>query len=184
MKALIFISLFISSLFSHYNVPSSVKRFIPNGYEVLNFTKGNLNRDGIDDAILILKVINEDNSMGDSPKRSLYILIGNGNGGYKLATKNSKCVLGVKDGGMIGDPFSAVAIKNGYFSIEHYGGSSWRWIKITTFRYDSDRDNWFLHREGDESYHSSNPRKIKRKMRTKRDFGIVPFTRYNIFRNF
>ena len=184
MKALIFISLFISSLFSHYNVPSSVKRFIPNGYEVLNFTKGNLNRDGIDDAILILKTTTENNNMENSPKRPLYILTGNGDGTYRLRAKNSNTILGIRDGGILGDPFSAVAIKNGYFSIEYYGGSSWRWVKVVTFRYDNDRDNWFLHREGDESYHASNPSKIKRKTRTKKDFGTVPFTRYNIFRNF
>ena len=183
MKALIFITLFTSFLFS--SIPSRVERFIPKGYEVLNFTKGNLNRDGIDDAILILKVINENESSTDnSPKRPLYILIGNANGGYKLATKNSNCVLGIRDGGMMGDPFSGVAIKNGYFSIEYYGGSSWRWVKVITFRYDSDRDNWFLHREGDESYHSSNPKKVKRKMRTKKDFGVVPFSRYDIFKVF
>ena len=184
MKLFIYLTLLTSFIYSNNTIPSSVKQFIPNGYGVLNFTKGNLNRDGIDDAILILKKLNEENFSEESPKRPLYILTGKKDGSYKLEAKNKNCVLGIKDGGILGDPFSAVAIKNGYFSLEFYGGSSWRWVKIVTFRYRNDRNNWFLHREGDESYHASEPSKIKREMKTTKNFGIILFSKYNIFKNF
>lgn len=62
----------------------------------------------------------------DPVKRPLYILTGQSDQSYKLAAKNDNVVYCVNCGGIMGDPFSGIAIKNGYFSVEHYGGSAWR----------------------------------------------------------
>ncbi len=151
---------------------------IPKNYTVLNFTKGDLNLDKFQDAILILKHKDEDKK---DYKRPLYILLGDSRGKFKVAKENNNSVLGYSDGGIYGDPFSGVTIKNGYFSIEHYGGSNWRWTRIVTFKYDKKKKDWFLYKDGGDSYHTSNPNKITTDIATKKDFGVVPFNKYNIF---
>lgn len=166
------------------NVPKEVTTFIPTGYSILNFTKGDLNRDKWDDAILILKKKDEQRlaDINDSlTHRPLYILIGNRDGTYQKVAENNNSVLGVNDGGMMGDPFQGVTIKNGYFSVEHYGGSSWRWTHIVTFKYNTKKKSWFLHKDGGDSFHSSNPNKMESKVSTVKDFGVVKFEDYTIF---
>lgn len=177
-KLLSLIILFSTILFSADELPKSVLNIIPKGYTVLNFTKGDLNRDKYDDAILILKHDGEDK---DELKRPLYILIGNKNGEFKKIAENNNSVLGYFDGGVFGDPFDGVTIKKGYFSIEHYGGSNWRWSKIVTFKYDKNKKDWFLYKDGGDTYHTSNPNKIKTEIQTVKDFGVVAFEKYNIF---
>lgn len=164
-------------------LPANVSSFIPEGYSVLNFTQGNLNRDKIDDAILILKRSDEnrDNYTEESPKRPLCIFVGQEDGNYTKVAENNNSVLGIFDGGVFGDPFSGVTIKNGYFSVEHYGGSSWRWTRIVTFKYNPEKQRWFLHKDGGDSFHSADPEKVETEVATVKDFGIVPFEKYNIF---
>jgi len=179
MKKLL--SLIISAsifLFATDELPKSVLKLIPKGYSVLNFTGGDLNLDKYDDAILILKQNGEEK---DELQRPLYILIGNSQGGFQKVAENNNSVLGYFDGGVFGDPFDSVTIKKGYFSIEHYGGSNWRWSRIVTFKYNKKKKNWFLYKDGGESYHTSNPTKIKTEIQTVKDFGVVPFEKYNIF---
>ena len=173
-------SMVLSTLFllSTDKLPQSVSKVIPKGYSVLKFKKGNLNRDKIADAILILKHDKEEEK--EDTKRLLYILVGTKNGDFKVVKKSSSAVLGVQDGGMMGDPFQDVAIKNGYFSVEHYGGSSWRWSRIVTFKYNKSKKNWFLHKDGGDSYHSSEPDKVTTKIKTVKDFGVLSFEKYDI----
>ena len=179
MKKLLTLVILCSTLLLSSNIPKSVLKIIPKDYKVLNFTKGDLNKDKFDDAILILKHNGEDK---DEFKRPLYILLGSKSGDYKVISKNSNAVLGYFDGGVFGDPFDGVTIKNGYFSIEHYGGSNWRWTRIVTFKYNKKKKNWFLYKDGGDSYHTSNPDKVSTEIQTVKDFGIVPFKKYNIFK--
>ncbi len=173
----IYLILLISTLLLAVDkLPKEIK--IPKDYSVLNFTKGDLNLDKFQDAILILKHKNEDKN---DYKRPLYILIGDSKGKLRVVAENNNSVLGYSDGGIYGDPFSGVTIKKGYFSIEHYGGSSWRWTRIVTFKYNKKKKNWFLYKDGGDSYHTSNPNKITTDIATKKDFGVVPFSKYNIF---
>ncbi|MCH9739219.1 MAG: hypothetical protein K0U38_00035 [Epsilonproteobacteria bacterium] len=185
MKKLIHLLLITSAfLWAGEKLPNDVKQIIPKGYTVLNFTKGNLNRDKIDDAILILKREDEnpENYSEASPKRPLYILVGKGDNRYTLVAENNNSVLGIFDGGVFGDPFEGVTIKNGYFSVEHYGGSSWRWTQIVTFKYNAKKKSWFLHKDGGDSFHSAKPDEVETKVLTVKDFGVVKFEDYNIFK--
>jgi hypothetical protein len=178
----LFILTFVSLtlLISNDKLPESVLKIIPKDYTVLNFTKGDLNRDKFDDAILILKHNNEEHN---EYKRPLYILLGDENGTYKVVAKNNSVVLGREDGGIYGDPFEGVTIKRGYFSIEHYGGSSWRWSRIITFKYNKNQKDWFLYKDGEKTYHISNPQKTTTEIQTVKDFGIVSFKNYNVFKD-
>ena len=161
-----------------------ISKFISDGYSVLDTVSGNLNLDKYNDLILILKKNDEEKTSDiiDNPeKRPLLILIGQDNGGYQLVAKSNSTVYCFDCGGMMGDPYQGVTIKNGYFSVEHYGGSAWRWSRIITYKFSKADNHWFLHRDGRESFHVSEPEKSESNMRTKKDFGKVKFEDFDIF---
>ncbi|WP_147322040.1 hypothetical protein [Mucilaginibacter conchicola] len=167
------------------DVPSELKRFIPRGYEALNVTKGNLNKDAYADAIMVLFKTGEEKTSDviDHPeKRPLLILTGNADGSYKLDARSDNAVYCVDCGGQMGDPFTGITIKNGYFSVEHYGGSGWRWTRIITFKYSPADKGWYLFKDGGESYHVSDPEKSKTTVKTVKSFGKVPFSKFDIYK--
>lgn len=168
------------------NLPNSLKEFIPSGYVALNAESGDLNLDSIPDAILVIKKPDEKDTSDvvDHPtKRPLLVLIGEGNNKYKLAARNDDVVLCVDCGGVFGDPFEGISIKNGVFSVEHYGGSAWRWTKIITFKYTAKDKNWILSRVGSDSYHASDPNKVKTTIKTAKNFGKVLFEKYDGYKD-
>ena len=160
---------------------------------------GNLNRDDQDDIVIILEEENRtltadltegaDGGAGaggapqdkyelNEKKRPVMLLTRNRNGELKFARRNDNIVLCTDCGGVMGDPYTGIAIKNGYFSIEHYGGSNWRWTRIMTFKYSEQTKEWYLHKDGGDSYHTSNPKKVEEKVLSKKDFGTIKFEDY------
>lgn len=166
-------------------VPAAIKKYIPAGFEALNVTKGDLNRDAYADIILVLKKKGEEKTsdVNDHPeKRPLLILLGQADKSFKLAAKSSNAVYCVDCGGMMGDPFTGISIKNGYFSVEHYGGSGHRWTRIVTFKYAPQEKNWFLFKDGGERFHVSAPEEVKEEVKTAKDFGKVAFQTFDIYK--
>jgi hypothetical protein len=152
------------------------------GYEILDYNVGDINGDKRSDLILILKWKDEKNTSDvvDHPEpRPLLLLINNGLE-LILTAHNKNVVYCIDCGGIWGDPYSGITVKGDYFSIEHYGGSNWRWSKIITFKYYSDEKKWYLHKVGGEFFHTSEPKKIKVEIKTKRDFGKIEFSKFNI----
>jgi hypothetical protein len=167
-------------------LPAEIKAFIPEGYVPMDVSSGDLNLDSFPDVVLIVKKPNESDTsdVNDNPeKRPLLVLIGEGNEKYKLASRNDNVVLCVNCGGAFGDPFEGVTIKRGYFSVEHYGGSNWRWTKIITFKYSKADNNWLLTRIGRDSFHTSDPNKSEKTMKTAKNFGKVLFEKYNGYKD-
>lgn len=158
---------------------TAVRPFVPVGYQVLATSSGDLDRDAYPDRLVVLDTLLADSLRQYSEaRRPLLVLSGQPNGGYRLAARNDKAVMCSGCGGMMGDPFQQLVIKNGYFSVEHYGGSNWRWTHIITFKYDPAARGWLLHRAGGDSFHTSDPEKVKTHVETTRDFGRVPFERF------
>ncbi|WP_315814430.1 hypothetical protein [Paraflavitalea speifideaquila] len=129
--------------------------FVPTGYQVMDTCSGDLNLDTYPDYLLVLNVPQEDivaTKRADSAgplKRSMLVLLGQQDSTYKLAVQSDKAIY-CSDcgGGGMGDPYSALVIKNGYFSIEHYGGGARRWTRTTTFKYSATDSTWYLHKDG------------------------------------
>ncbi|WP_153797587.1 hypothetical protein [Foetidibacter luteolus] len=162
-----------------HNLPPAIGMHIPAGYLALDTTYGNLNMDSIPDLILVVKSPAEDTAgFNREENRPLLILLGNADKSYKLAYRNDKVVFCITCGGLMGDPFEGVSIKNGYFTVEHYGGSAWRWTDYITFKFNREDKRFYLHRRDVLSYHTSNPEKIEKTVTTKKDFGVVDFEKY------
>ncbi|TLM90050.1 hypothetical protein [Hymenobacter jeollabukensis] len=163
--------------------------FVPRGYRVLYTRAGDLNRDAWPDRVVVLDtaaVITDSTDYEEQDRiqrinRPLLLLLGQPGGrGYTLAARNDHVVFCADcSGAMGGDPFQQVVIRRGYFSVEHYGGSAWRWVSIVTFRYNPADRHWYLHRSGRYGFHAANPDStIENEPRTTRDFGRVRFEAY------
>ena len=165
-------------------LPVAIRRALPTGYQVLAAERGDLNRDALPDWAVVLNRPDEQKTSDviDHPtKRPLLLFVGGANGTYTLAARADNIVYCVDCGGMMGDPFQGVTIKNGYFTVEYYGGSSWHWTRFVTFRYDSGTRTWLLHRDGGESFHASDSEHGKTTRRTSKNFGRMPLARFDIY---
>jgi tetratricopeptide (TPR) repeat protein len=140
--------------------------------ELYETARGDLNRDDIEDKMEVTELKNAG--------RVLTLFLGTKQGGFKKVATNSKVILGEFEGGGRGDPFVSMVIKNGYFSVEHYGGGAHRWKTITTFKYSKKKKNWFLHKLSFGNYvDKENLDEIKWKIETVKDFGDVLFEDYD-----
>jgi hypothetical protein len=167
------------------SVPANLKSFVLKGYDVLNITKGDLNRDAYPDAIMVQGKKDEKNTsdvIAHPEKRPLLLLLGQANKTYKLGARNDNAVYCIDCGGQMGDPFTNITIKNGYFSVEHYGGSGWRWTRIITFKYSTPEKSWFLHKDGGERFHATSGEEVKTSVKTVKNFGKVLFQKFDVYK--
>jgi hypothetical protein len=173
------------------SVPDSVqllKPFVPAGYCVQYTVAGDLNRDAWPDRVVVLDtaaVLADATPEAVSDRimwfhRPLLLLLGEpGVARYRLAARNDT-VVDSRGAGPTGseDTFQRVAIKKGYFSVEGAGGSSLRWYKVTTFRYDPADQHWYLHRIGQDNTHIDGDDDVEHEVSTPRNFGRVRFEQY------
>ncbi len=175
------------------NVDKNLLSFIPKGYEAITLKKGDLNLDKFEDCILVLRKSTEEmtsNYNDHKPdKRPLLLLLGQENGNFKLAFTNNDAVYCIDCGGVFGDPFTGIAIKNGYFSIEHGISGGHHWEEIMTFKFNKIKNNWFLYKDHYINYKlnpSSDPKAEALiadvdNLKTVKDFGVVSFQNFNIY---
>ena len=150
----------------------AIAEFTPATWNMMNTMTGDLNRDAYTDLLMIVR----DDS--DTTRR-LLVLIGDADGNFTRAAENANVVMCKECGGVWGDPYDGLAIKNGYFSVEHYGGSSWRWTKIITFKYNEAQKTWLLHRDAGVSFHTSDPEgKEEEIVEHQEEYGKLKFADY------
>ena len=127
------------------------RSFIPNDYDTLDdgVARGDLNKDGIEDIVIVVgpKWEQDENwsekaSDSNVAPRLLIILFGT-DSGYVQIAKNDKAILCKDCGGIFGDPFAGIEINKNVLSINHYGGSNWRWGYTHKFRF-QDKDFFLI----------------------------------------
>jgi hypothetical protein len=176
-------------------LPQSLKTFIPAGYSAIHLSSGDANLDGLTDKILVLRKNTEEitsNYGEDKPdKRPLLLLLGQADETYRLAIRNDNAAYCIDCGGAFGDPFTGTTIKNGFFSIEHGIAGGLHWEHVITFKYDKTKNKWFLYKDHFISYKlndSDNPDaealvKETDQLKTVKDFGMVSFDTFNIYKD-
>ena len=151
--------------------------------------KGDINNDKIEDFILILQSKEEDmeiTGMPDTYSRKLVLLeTVKEYPKFEIRASNEFLIGCSTCGGAgVGDPFQDITIKNNYFSIEELYGACDKTFKVITFKYDTNKKDWFLHKIGQDDYSCRNEDnedgeiKIHHKEETKKDFGIIRFKDY------
>jgi hypothetical protein len=127
---LLLISLFSIAVASAQ--PGSKESFIPDNWTLIQETYGDLNKDSVNDAALIIEYAG-DALEGERP-RSLLILLKEKTGQlYTNACMAEHAILDGQSGGAMGDPFESMAIKNNVLILKFSGGSREQWS--TTHRY-------------------------------------------------
>ena len=156
------------------DVPSEVEPFVEQGTTVLAIERADLNRDHREDVVLVLEP--------NDPElpRTLLLLVRDAKGALQLAKRSAKAVFCRNCGGVMGDPFQGVHVEKGRFTIEHYGGSSWRWSANYTFAWSRRDRSWQLVRVESSSFHASEPDKIETTIEIPpKDFGLIDVTDFD-----
>lgn len=136
---IVIIFLFYNSLCNAQN--ESPSEFIPNGYVIFDEYSGDLNKDGLEDCILIIKNTKQENIIEnrfgdnvDRNRRGIIVLFKNENG-YELILKNLDCFSSEnEDGGVYFPPELWIKIKNENLKIYYGHGRYGYWEYI--FKYE------------------------------------------------
>jgi hypothetical protein len=165
--------------------PEALLTFIPKNYMLKDTVRGDLNLDGIKDLIIVLNKVGEEETsdvIENPEKRLMLILLGQKNNTYQKARQSENAIYCFDCGGMLGDPFQTIKVKDGEFAIEHFGGSSWRWARTSTFKYIKDSEDWYLIEDALVNSHSAEPENIEAAIKTAKDFGEVKFEDFDIYK--
>ncbi|WP_336960320.1 hypothetical protein [Chryseobacterium contaminans] len=114
--------------------------FVPKGYRIFEKSFGDLNKDGLEDCMLVIKKIDAANIVNheyrgklDMNRRGIIVLLKNQNG-YQLAAENNNCFSSEnEDGGAYFSPELIVEAEKGNLIIHYAHGKYGYWRYI--FRY-------------------------------------------------
>ena len=151
------------------SLPAAVQPFVERGSCAIALERGDLDRDGRSDYILVLE--RPSSNPDDGRLRSLLVLTASG----RLSARADGVVLCSRCGGVWGDPLEGVDVRPGQFTVNHYAGSAWRWRLDFTFAYSRRDRAWQLVRINEVGYHTSDPEgTMKRRIsRPPRYFGKI-----------
>lgn len=106
---------------------------VPENYSIIDTTSGDLDKDGIRELVVAYNTKKEDTSFESIPRElTIYKLQ---NKQWAVWKRSQTALYGSRDGGMMGDPFGEIEIKNGILLINQNGGSSWKWGFTDKYRY-------------------------------------------------
>jgi hypothetical protein len=155
-----------------------IRSFIPPDYDLLDSASGDLNGDGFTDYVLILRSKTE-NSKNSAGVRPLLLLLGTEKNNFELTARNDSVVLCRSCGGIYDDPYQKVTVHDGYLSVQHLIGSTWKWTRVISFRYDSSIKDFVLDKDEGVSYHVANPNRKTGIINNKDDFGKLKFSEFS-----
>lgn len=105
---------------------------IPDNYSIVESVIGDLNKDDIDELVVVYNIGTENDIEGVSRELIIYKAE---NEKWTVWKKSRQAILASNSGGVWGDPFEEITIRNGILHITHYGGSRWRWGYIDKYRF-------------------------------------------------
>lgn len=161
-------------------LPAAVRPFVAARTCAIALERGDLDRDGRADYLLVLERLDPAPNPDEGRLRSLRVLVAGEGGRLTEAARNDRVVACTKCGGIWGDPFDGITVGPGRFSVNHYGGSAWRWRADYTFAYSRRDRAWQLVRVSTLSYHNSNPDSMDKRVYTPpRHFGKIDLREFD-----
>jgi hypothetical protein len=112
----------------------TIEAFVPAGWKLISRGTGDLNGDALDDIVGVIECTKPMSSPDEAPPRILFIAFRRGSS-YELSIQSDSAIMKADEGGVFGDPFSALKVENGTLLISFYGGSAWRWSCEYRFKY-------------------------------------------------
>jgi hypothetical protein len=147
------------------DIPRELKKFIEPQTALISLDAVDLNGDRLSDYVLVLekqKKRPQDDDIEEG-QRPLLLVVRENDGSLKLAKRNDKIVFCSKCGGVFGDPFESIGVGPQTFSVNHYGGSAWRWSSSFKFNYSRRDKTWQLVKVEEVSFHATDPRNTMNK---------------------
>lgn len=134
------ITTFTTTVFGQVKQKQNPSDFLPKGYVIFEKINGDLNKDGVEDCVLIIKgtdtskiITDEYRGKLDRNRRGIIVLFDK-NDHYELAVKNYNCFSSEnEDGGVYFPPELSIEIKKGNLLV-HYGHGRYGYWQYT-FRY-------------------------------------------------
>lgn len=152
--------------------PEELVPLIPARSTLFFHDYADLNGDGREDALLVVE--SATGKEDDDGQRTLLIAVRQSDGKLKIVKRNEKVVYCRTCGGTMGDPLTEISVKARTITVEHYGGSGWRWGNSFKFAYSRRDDTWQLVRVEEYSFHFSQPDNVKsHSYKPPRDFGKI-----------
>jgi hypothetical protein len=170
--------------------PAEIARFVPAGFQALDFVAADLDADGRQDAVLILRRTDEDDVANGEARRPLLLLLRQPDGRLAQARRTERLVYCRACGGMLGDPYQSLTAARGRFNVSFAGGTaSSHWAVEYTFAYDAAAKDWLLEAEknagddlSDEPTNSDgegDERSSWTKALNRRQLGDIPLERFD-----
>jgi hypothetical protein len=160
-------------------VPAELAPLMPAQASLFELQATDLNGDGRPDMVFIVEWLPKAGEE-DEGARTLFIALRQVDGTLKIAKRNDKVVYCRQCGGIWGDPYGSLIASNGRFSVNHFGGSNWRWSNSFEFAYSRRDATWQLVSVEEASFHTSRPEKAKlRRYKPPRDFGKIDITDFD-----
>lgn len=136
MRIYILVLLSLSSLGLHAQKPDAkaiLKRNLPDDWVVLAEQYGDLNKDSLNDAAIVIEEMNGSDDLGK--KRRLFVYFNMKNGDWIMISSSDKIIGKSEEGGLLGDPFDGITISKGILSVSSFAGSADKSNKTCRFRY-------------------------------------------------
>lgn len=119
-------------LFLFCNHLSAQEISIPKNYQILDSISGDLSFDSIKELVVVYNTAPDTSDNG--VEREL-IIYKKSNLGWEIWKRSMQALYHSKGGGMMGDPYAGIEIKNNTLRISHYGGSGAKWSNTDTYRF-------------------------------------------------
>ena len=159
------------SVSDSYDYPAELHVFVGTNAKMLTYAKADLNGDQLQDYAMVTETLH---TTEQNRKRILKLVIQNRNRSLKLAKTNHNMMMCSNCGGIWGDPFAGITVRNQYIRIEHQGGSNWRWFKSYDFSYFASEKSWHLIQVQERIFTATNSEEIETRIYTPpEDYGTI-----------
>jgi len=155
LLTLSFISIFPTKTYSQEPEPfeifpeipeagEAIHTFIPQGWSLRDSSSGLLDDDELldfalviqlDDTLLLSKILGDDTMTEEYRPRILIILSKTAENNFRKSCQSNQAILAENEGGVLGDPFQSLEIKNHELSFSFKGGAAVEWGLAYHFRY-------------------------------------------------
>jgi hypothetical protein len=103
----------------------------PTSFEILEELEGDLDNDGISEKVILYDT-GKEIDLGTERQICIYK---KKNDTWELWKKSVSAILGIEQGGMMGDPFEGISIEKNCIVINHFGGSRQKWRYTHSYKY-------------------------------------------------
>lgn len=110
---------------------------IPKAYTLLKEVYGDLDKDSVDEKVVVYNMNNDTTNEEGAEYHTdrNMIIYKETKTSWRIWKRSTQAIMNSGDGGMMGDPFSSLEIKNGILEIVHFGGSRTKWNFTDKYRF-------------------------------------------------